>query len=89
MTKILDLDNKTKELILLALAITYRSADDAKQHIVRAAIAGASNEEITQALLIAIRNREIESLSGLSGKDDFCIGSVFTEQRNERITQRR
>ncbi|HBG61584.1 MAG: hypothetical protein A2Y03_05765 [Omnitrophica WOR_2 bacterium GWF2_38_59] len=87
--KIPDLDNKTKELILLALAITYRSADDTKQHIMRAAMSGASSEEITQVLLIAIKKREAESLSVSREKDNLGIGTAFTEQNNKRIAAQR
>jgi AhpD family alkylhydroperoxidase len=47
------LDNKTKELLMLALASAFRCPHCTEQHIQRALDAGASKEEITEALLIA------------------------------------
>jgi len=51
------LDNMTKELILLALAYVYRCSRYVEMHIKRAAESGATGEEITEALLIAVKKR--------------------------------
>ena len=47
------LDKKTKELLMLALACVFRCPHCTEEHIRGALEAGASREEITEALLIA------------------------------------
>ena len=47
------LDNKTKELLMVALACVFRCPHCTDEHIDKALEAGASKEEITEALLIA------------------------------------
>jgi AhpD family alkylhydroperoxidase len=47
------LDKKTKELLMLALACVFRCPHCTEEHIQGALDAGASKEEITEALLIA------------------------------------
>ena len=47
------LDKKTKELLMLALACVFRCPHCTEEHIRGALDAGASKEEITEALLIA------------------------------------
>jgi AhpD family alkylhydroperoxidase len=47
------LDKKTKELLMLALASAFRCSHCTEAHIEGAFEAGASKEEITEALLIA------------------------------------
>jgi AhpD family alkylhydroperoxidase len=47
------LDNKTRELIMLALTSVFRSPTCTEEHLKRAFEAGATKEEITEALLIA------------------------------------
>jgi AhpD family alkylhydroperoxidase len=47
------LDRKTKELLMLVLASAYRSSSRIEEHIESAIEAGASREEITEAILIA------------------------------------
>jgi AhpD family alkylhydroperoxidase len=47
------LDKKTKELLMLALASVFRCPHCTEEHIKGALDAGASKEEITEALLIA------------------------------------
>ena len=47
------LDNKTKELLMLALANVLRCPHCTETHIKGALDAGASKEEITETLLIA------------------------------------
>ena len=47
------LDRKTKELLMAALACVFRCPDCTEAHIKGALEAGASKEEITEALLIA------------------------------------
>lgn len=47
------LDKKTKELLMLALACVFRCPHCTEEHIKGALDAGASKEEITEALLIA------------------------------------
>jgi AhpD family alkylhydroperoxidase len=47
------LDKKTKELLMLALASAFRCSHCTESHIQAALEAGASKEEITEALLIA------------------------------------
>jgi AhpD family alkylhydroperoxidase len=47
------LDTKTKELLMLALASVSRCPHCTEEHIKGALSAGASKEEITEALLIA------------------------------------
>jgi AhpD family alkylhydroperoxidase len=47
------LDRKTKELLMTALACVFRCQHCTEEHIQRALAAGATKEEITEALLIA------------------------------------
>jgi len=47
------LDRKTKELLMLVLASAYRSQGRVEEHIEAAVEAGATREEITEAILIA------------------------------------
>lgn len=47
------LDKKTKELLMAALACTFRCPHCTEEHIKGALDAGASKEEVTEALLIA------------------------------------
>ena len=47
------LDKKTKELLMLALACVFRCPHCTEDHIKGALDAGASREEIAEALLIA------------------------------------
>ncbi len=47
------LDKKTRELLLTALAVASMCSDRIEEHIRSALEAGASKEEITEALLIA------------------------------------
>jgi alkylhydroperoxidase/carboxymuconolactone decarboxylase family protein YurZ len=47
------LDRKTKELLMLVLASSFRSQNRVEEHIESAMDAGASREEITEAILIA------------------------------------
>jgi AhpD family alkylhydroperoxidase len=47
------LDKKTKELLMLALTSVFRSPSCTEEHLNRALEAGATKEEITEALLIA------------------------------------
>lgn len=47
------LDRKTKELLMTALACVFRCSDCLEEHIKSALEAGATKEEITEALLIA------------------------------------
>ena len=47
------LDKKTKELLMLSLASVFRCPHCTKEHVQAALEAGASKQEITEALLIA------------------------------------
>jgi AhpD family alkylhydroperoxidase len=47
------LDRKTKELLMTAMASAFRCSPCTEEHIKGALEAGASKEEITEALLIA------------------------------------
>lgn len=47
------LDRKTKELLMLVMACASRSATHAEQHVRGALEAGATKEEVTEALMIA------------------------------------
>lgn len=47
------LDRKTKELLMLVMACASRSAYNAEEHLRGAFEAGATKEEITEALMIA------------------------------------
>jgi AhpD family alkylhydroperoxidase len=47
------LDTKTKELLMAALACVFRCPHCTEEHIKAALEAGASKEEVTEALLIA------------------------------------
>lgn len=47
------LDDKTRELLMAALACVFRCPHCTKEHIQSALKAGASKEEVTEALLIA------------------------------------
>jgi AhpD family alkylhydroperoxidase len=47
------LDKKTKELLMLALTSVFRCPSYTEEHLNRALEAGATKEEITEALLIA------------------------------------
>ena len=47
------LDSKTRELIVLALASTFRCARCTEKHIERAFDAGASKKEVAETVLIA------------------------------------
>ena len=47
------LDKKTKELLMLVLTSVFRSPSSTEEHLDRALEAGATKEEITEALLIA------------------------------------
>lgn len=47
------LDKKTKELLMAALACVFRCPHCTEEHIKGALEAGASKEEVTEALLIA------------------------------------
>ena len=47
------LDSKTRELLMVALSTVFRCPHCTEDHIVRAQEAGATKEEITEALLIA------------------------------------
>jgi AhpD family alkylhydroperoxidase len=47
------LDRKTKELLMAALACVFRSPRCIEEHIKGALEAGATKEEVTEALLIA------------------------------------
>jgi len=88
MAKIIDFDNKIRELLLLALAIVYKNSEDAKRHILSAAEEGATSDEIMQALLIAIRKRQEEGLFGSRGADGFYLNPIFVE-KTEGYEERR
>jgi AhpD family alkylhydroperoxidase len=47
------LDKKTKELLMVALACVFRCPHCTEEHLEKALEAGASKEEVTEALLIA------------------------------------
>jgi len=47
------LDKKTKELLMAALACVFRCPHCTEEHVKGALDAGASKEEVTEALLIA------------------------------------
>lgn len=47
------LDKKTKELLMAALACVFRCPHCTEEHVKGALEAGASKEEVTEALLIA------------------------------------
>ena len=47
------LDKKTKELLMLAVTSVFRCPSCIEEHLSRAVDAGATKEEITEALLIA------------------------------------
>jgi AhpD family alkylhydroperoxidase len=47
------LDDKTKELLMTALACTHRCPHCTNEHIQRALKVGATKQEVTEALLIA------------------------------------
>jgi AhpD family alkylhydroperoxidase len=47
------LDKKTKELLMLAVTSVFRCPSCTEEHLNRAFEAGATKEEITEALLIA------------------------------------
>lgn len=47
------LDKKTKELLMAALACVFRCPHCTKEHVQGALDAGASKQEVTEALLIA------------------------------------
>jgi AhpD family alkylhydroperoxidase len=47
------LDRKTKELLMTALACVFRCPHCTEEHILAALEAGATREEVTEALLIA------------------------------------
>jgi AhpD family alkylhydroperoxidase len=47
------LDNKTRELLMTALACVFRCPHCTESHIVKALEAGATKQEVTEALLIA------------------------------------
>jgi AhpD family alkylhydroperoxidase len=47
------LDKKTKELLMLVLTSVFRCPSSTEEHLNRALEAGATKEEITEALLIA------------------------------------
>lgn len=47
------LDRKTKELLMLVMACASRSAYNAEEHLRSALEAGATKEEVTEALIIA------------------------------------
>jgi AhpD family alkylhydroperoxidase len=47
------LDKKTKELLILALTSVFRCQSCTEEHLQLASDAGATKEEITEALLIA------------------------------------
>jgi AhpD family alkylhydroperoxidase len=47
------LDNKTKELLMAALACAFRCPHCTEEHVQGALKAGASKEEVAEALLIA------------------------------------
>ncbi|MFO8015099.1 MAG: carboxymuconolactone decarboxylase family protein [Phycisphaerae bacterium] len=47
------LDRKTKELLMAALACVFRCPHCTEEHVQGALDAGASKEEVTEALLIA------------------------------------
>ncbi len=47
------LDRKTKELLMLVMACASRSTYNAEQHLQGALEAGATKEEVTEALMIA------------------------------------
>jgi AhpD family alkylhydroperoxidase len=47
------LDKKTKELLMVALACVFRCPHCTEEHIKGALEAGATKEEVTEALLIA------------------------------------
>ncbi len=48
------LDRKTKELLMLVMACASRSTYNAEQHLRAALEAGATKEEVTEALMIAV-----------------------------------
>jgi alkylhydroperoxidase/carboxymuconolactone decarboxylase family protein YurZ len=47
------LDRKTKELLMLVLASAFRNSGRLEEHIESAIDAGATREEVTEAILIA------------------------------------
>lgn len=47
------LDNKTKELLMAALACVFRCPHCTDEHVKKALEVGASKQEVTEALLIA------------------------------------
>lgn len=47
------LSKKTKEILMAALACAFRCPDCTQEHIIAAIEAGASKEELTEALLLA------------------------------------
>lgn len=61
------LDKKTKELLMAALACVFRCSHCTEEHIKGALDAGASKEEIIEALLIAAGQGANTQLT--SGKD--------------------
>ena len=48
------LDRKTKELLMLVMACASRSTYNAEEHLRAALEAGATKEEVTEALMIAV-----------------------------------
>lgn len=57
------LDKKTKERLMLALASVFRCTHCTEEHIQAALDAGASKEEITEALLIAVVEGAVTQLA--------------------------
>lgn len=64
------LDKRTKELLMLALASALRCQGRVEQHIESAMEAGASREEITEALIIAAA---VAAGSQLELQPDNCL----------------
>jgi len=74
------LDGKTKELLMLALASVFRCPHCTESHIKAALEAGASKEEITEALLIA-------AVEG-AGTQLAWASDVFVKYLSSKTTER-
>jgi AhpD family alkylhydroperoxidase len=64
------LDKKTKELLMAALACAFRCPGSLEEHIRGALDAGATKEEVTEALLIAAAGG---AGSQLAWQKDLCM----------------
>ncbi len=68
------LDDKTRELLMVALACVFRCPHCTEQHIELAQKAGASRQEVTEALLIAAVEGAGTQLYGAKGIYDKHLG---------------